>query len=123
MYNHGESIETVNETSALFVRGGGHEGDNKKKPWCDYCKKLWHTRDNCWKIHGKPPGGKKKPEKAFQAMAETSKEQQINSGHPTFAQDQIEQLLKLLQATQKTLSPDTPSFSFAQDGKTISISS
>lgn len=31
-------------------------GDQKKngRPWCDHCKRPGHTKDNCWKIHGKP---------------------------------------------------------------------
>jgi len=35
--------------------------DNKKygmkdgKPWCDHCKRYYHTRETCWKIHGRPP--------------------------------------------------------------------
>ena len=26
----------------------------KMRPWCDDCWKLGHTKDTCWKIHGKP---------------------------------------------------------------------
>ena len=28
-------------------------------PWCDHCKKPWHTRETCWKLHGKPSNWKK----------------------------------------------------------------
>ncbi|XP_035549022.1 uncharacterized protein LOC118349258 [Juglans regia] len=30
------------------------------KPWCHHCKKPWHTKETCWKIHGKPQNFKKK---------------------------------------------------------------
>jgi len=23
--------------------------------WCSYCKKPRHTKEKCWKLHGKPP--------------------------------------------------------------------
>ncbi|XP_075515435.1 uncharacterized protein LOC142550082 [Primulina tabacum] len=47
---------SANDTSALVSRGNdpGYNLDKKKKPWCDHCKKAWHTRETCWKLHGKP---------------------------------------------------------------------
>ncbi|KAK8369238.1 hypothetical protein V6Z12_A01G098600 [Gossypium hirsutum] len=27
---------------------------NKDSAWCTYCKKARHTKDRCWKLHGKP---------------------------------------------------------------------
>ncbi|KAG6503226.1 hypothetical protein ZIOFF_031949 [Zingiber officinale] len=50
------------EGSALAVRGAEFEGNRqgKQRPWCDYCRKPWHTRENCWKLHGKPAYGKRK---------------------------------------------------------------
>lgn len=123
MHSNGESGDTEKDTSALFVKGNGGE-ENRKKPWCDYCKKLWHTRETCWKIHGKPPGGKKKPERAFHtSTTETPQEQQVNSGQLLFTKDQIEQLLKMLQATHKSPSHDKASCSFAQDGEIVPMSS
>ena len=28
---------------------------------CEHCKKQWHTKDQCWKLHNRPPKGKKWP--------------------------------------------------------------
>lgn len=28
------------------------------KQWCDHCHRPYHTRETCWKIHGKPPNWK-----------------------------------------------------------------
>jgi len=45
------NLETKNiDSSALVV--AKNENDRKKKPWCDFCKKYWHTHETCWKIHG-----------------------------------------------------------------------
>ncbi|CAM8884674.1 unnamed protein product [Rhodiola kirilowii] len=109
-------VEEPVETSALFVRGS----EEKKKSWCDHCKKLWHTKETCWKIHGNPAGFKKKSERVFQAtVSETPQEDQINSGQLPFTKEQIEQLLKIIQPTQNPNSEPRhaiPSCSFAQDG-------
>lgn len=29
---------------------------NKDNVWCTYCKKPRHTKETCWKLHGKPQG-------------------------------------------------------------------
>lgn len=51
MWNSGNSSEP--KVYALALRGPDGEGEKKNKPWCDHCKKPWHTKDTCWKIHGK----------------------------------------------------------------------
>ena len=30
-----------------------HNG--KPIPNCEHCKKQWHTKEQCWKLHGRPP--------------------------------------------------------------------
>ena len=42
------------ENSALISRSTESDGERRKKPWCDHCKKPGHTKETCWKIHGKP---------------------------------------------------------------------
>ena len=39
-------------------RNSGRENqrrENKDMLWCTYCKKSRHTKENCWKLNGKPP--------------------------------------------------------------------
>ena len=53
------------ENSTLAFRGsetGGEKKNEKKteRPWCNHCKKASHTRETCWKLHGKPQNWKKK---------------------------------------------------------------
>ncbi|KAK8684106.1 hypothetical protein V6N13_040140 [Hibiscus sabdariffa] len=44
--------------SAFLTHAGSGSRSRKGRPWCDYCKKLGHLRDRCWKLHGKPSDGK-----------------------------------------------------------------
>ncbi|KAJ0010769.1 hypothetical protein Pint_33003 [Pistacia integerrima] len=34
--------------------------EDKNNLQCDYCGKPRHTREKCWKLHGKTPNGKGK---------------------------------------------------------------
>lgn len=59
------------------------------RPWCDHCKILGHTKEICWKLHGKPQ----------------TRQHIRSSGHAaetknnTFNQEQMEALQRMLQAT------------------------
>ncbi|XP_073295853.1 uncharacterized protein [Primulina huaijiensis] len=114
--NAPSAADPSSDMSALFIKrgekGAESSGDKKKKPWCDFCKIFWHTRETCWKIHGKPPGGKSpRPERALQTMADPSQEHFINSGQSPFTKEQIEQLLNLLPSSQ-----DKSSCTFVHNG-------
>ena len=52
------------ESSAMMTEGGLTMIANQRKNslekkhdevWCTYCNKPRHTREKCWKLHGKPP--------------------------------------------------------------------
>ncbi|WP_216668066.1 hypothetical protein, partial [Proteus mirabilis] len=81
------------ENFALFTKGSD-SNDRRKKPFCEHCKKLWHTKENCWKLQGKPPNVKKKIEgKGFTTTAtETTHEQTLDSWTPQFTKEQLEHL-------------------------------
>ena len=67
------------------------------KLWCVYSHRINHTRENCWKLHGRPPNWR-------------------TIGNPKeFHKLQIEQLLKLLNQSQNT-SSNIPSCTIAQKG-------
>ena len=55
------------EGSTLATRNLDEGRRSDKVPWCDHCKREWHTRETCWKLKGKPPNWKKKSGRAFQA--------------------------------------------------------
>ncbi|CAH9061826.1 unnamed protein product [Cuscuta epithymum] len=99
-----DSDNAANDASALVVRNNEQIGDQKKKPWCDFCKKLWHTRDTCWKIHGKPPGWKPKSDRALHTMVEPPAVQQVKSETAQFTQGQIVQILKMISESDRASS-------------------
>ena len=49
---------TTADSSALVVKGPQHNSFENRprrgRPWCDHCRKPGHTRETCWKLHGKP---------------------------------------------------------------------
>lgn len=82
------------------IRNPKSQGDRRKKPWCDHYKKPWHTRETCWKIHGKPPHLKKRTDgRALQTVADSSQEHHVKSSTPSFTKEQLEQLYNLFQSS------------------------
>jgi len=69
---------------------------------------YWHTRETCWKLHGRPPNVKKKGE--GRALQTTSDQESKSSSNAfQFTKEQLDQMYKLLKS-------QTPSCSIAQKG-------
>uniref|UniRef100_A0A2N9GQ49 Reverse transcriptase Ty1/copia-type domain-containing protein n=1 Tax=Fagus sylvatica TaxID=28930 RepID=A0A2N9GQ49_FAGSY len=84
--------------------------DDKPQVWCDYCNKPRHTRETCWKIHGKPANWKSsKPGDRSGRAFPTANEAEVTS----FTKEQMEHLLTLLKSNS---SSGIPSVSVAQTG-------
>lgn len=53
-----QGISTTTENSALVSRKQNFSSNDnrarKGRPWCDHCRKPGHTKEVCWKLHGKP---------------------------------------------------------------------
>ena len=112
--------EPETESSALVSRGIDLDGEKRRKP-CEYCKRPWHTRDTCWKLHGKPSNFKKKyggDGKALQTGSEDSQKQQVDSETPAFTKEQLSQLYKLFKSPQFSVNPTC---SFAQNGNVLTV--
>ncbi|XP_024024957.1 uncharacterized protein LOC112092611 [Morus notabilis] len=69
------------ESLALVSKGSDSDGEKKRKPWCDRCKKCGIPKRLAWKLHGKPPQSQKRRNKgenrALQTVNEDSQGQQI----------------------------------------------
>ncbi|RVW35073.1 Retrovirus-related Pol polyprotein from transposon TNT 1-94 [Vitis vinifera] len=77
--------------------------DNRKKikggrPWCDHCRKPGHSRETCWKIHGKPVDWKPRQplEKEGRGNHVATDEQSPQPEASPFNKEQMEMLQKLL---------------------------
>ncbi|KAG6470271.1 hypothetical protein ZIOFF_071336 [Zingiber officinale] len=107
------------EGFALAVRGA-----EKQRPWCYYCRKPWHTCENCWKLHGKRAYGKKKQgsdnklggahESRALHMNHSDPKQQSSSESFPFTKEQMEHLQKLFQS--QSLGNSNPSCALADLG-------
>ena len=113
-----KGLGVVIEGSALVTTGGGynkvvvfhHKSDERPRVWCDFCNKPCHTRENCWKIHGKPAN--LKGNKPGRAIIPTANEAETSP----FTTEQMEHLLALLKSN---LTSGTSSVSLAHTGNEL----
>ncbi|GFZ12770.1 hypothetical protein Acr_23g0011550 [Actinidia rufa] len=107
----------VNERSAMNSTKLGHTAEtnrNERQPnregvWCTYCKKPRHTKDTCWKLHGKPPnvGGKggnpgvQPRGQAHMTNAEDVHSEKINQDELETLKEEIEKLKSMLNSGGK----------------------
>ncbi|KAG6521029.1 hypothetical protein ZIOFF_018095 [Zingiber officinale] len=113
---------TIIEGSALTSTGSNiRRGTaNLRKPeeksvlWCDFCNKPRHTRETCWKIHGKPANFKSKSGEKNGRIFPTANEAMTTAS--TITKEHLEQLLALLTSNP---SSSTPNVSVAHTGNEI----
>ncbi|RVX13764.1 Retrovirus-related Pol polyprotein from transposon TNT 1-94 [Vitis vinifera] len=89
------------ESSALKTQFAPFDNCQKIKggrPWCDHCKKPGHSRETCWKIHGKPVDWKpcQPLEKEGRGNHVATDEQSPQPEASPFNKEQMEMLQKLL---------------------------
>ncbi|RVW97919.1 Retrovirus-related Pol polyprotein from transposon TNT 1-94 [Vitis vinifera] len=89
------------ESSALKTQFAPFDNRQKIKggrPWCDHCKKPGHSRETCWKIHGKPVDWKPRQplEKEGRGNHVATDEQSPQPEASPFNKEQMEMLQKLL---------------------------
>lgn len=105
-------VLVVAETTANKVANFQRKTEEKPQVWCDYCNKPRHTRETCWKIHGKPAIWKSsKPFDRNNRAFLTANE----AGTSHFSKEQLDCLLKLLKSNS---SSGISSVSLAQTGNT-----
>jgi hypothetical protein len=104
---------TPPETNALVVDAAAFKSSNQRNSsdsWCDYCHKPRHTREICWKLHGKPAhmkNGKPGPRAPRSVPTAHGVEK------TTLNNDRVEELIRLLKSSSLS---GIPNVSLAQTG-------
>ena len=112
---------TENSGSALAARGLTHQSsDNRHKkgrPWCEHCRKPGHTKETCWKIHGKPTNWKpNQSNNGSQGNTASSSETNNSAEANPFNKEQMEVLQKLFNQSGSIIGAGT----IAQKGNFLS---
>ncbi|KAI5384106.1 hypothetical protein KIW84_071211 [Lathyrus oleraceus] len=103
------------ETNALAAETTSLKSSTSQKNFsnlrCDHCNKPHHTRETCWKIHGRPSHlkGSKSGPKVHRPFPTTHEAEKTS-----LRKEQVEELIRLLNVN---FSSGTPSGSVAQTGK------
>ncbi|KAK8520902.1 hypothetical protein V6N12_004828 [Hibiscus sabdariffa] len=86
--------------------------------WCTYCKKSRHTKEKCWKLHGKPQSANmnftdKRGLARGQSKAYLSKQEEPTEQPFEFNREDIEKLKSLLESLEKPSSTGTSNLDFS----------
>ena len=121
----GESKPSISiDNSTLTAQGpettnrDDTQNPRRRNLWCDHCQRTNHTRESCWKLHGKPANGKenrtnKHESKGFQ----TSTKSAPIVSNLSLNKEQLEKLYKLLtQASSSGSITESSSSHLAQKG-------
>ena len=115
------------ETALVANQKNSRKEGEKIKVWHDYYNKTRHTRETCWKIHGKPAKNNHFLERnnhAFQAKNSQSSNLRGAETQP-FTKEQLELLHRFINQSQNNPTPN-PFSSLAQKGNflfALSVSS
>ncbi|RVW30585.1 hypothetical protein CK203_086063 [Vitis vinifera] len=114
---------SVAANAANSGRNEGKKTSEKDSLWCSYCKKNRHTRETCWKLHGKPlnffkGNGGKGVNSGYKSQANLAeiggKQQEENFGQEMeLNKEEIDKLKRFISKLEK---PEGHSY-FAQTGK------
>ncbi|XP_031127975.1 uncharacterized protein LOC116030028 [Ipomoea triloba] len=83
---------------------GGRGGGRNSTRFCDFCNKQGHTREVCWKLHGKP------------TMVNIA--QSANSDTQVISKDEYAEFLQL-KAAKTTISPDSTHIALASQSNSV----
>lgn len=106
-----EGIRTEPKENSAFMSHGSHIGSGpvttcvpntgpganpqKKRSWCDHCKKPGHSKDVCWEIHGKPVDWKPKQNRNRGIRLQLTRKKRTSQPKVKFSPQQLEKLYEL----------------------------
>ena len=91
--NLNNTVENSGVTGINASRNTAKKPDEMSCIWCDHCNRPLHTREICWKIHGKPANWKGSHEGRFSRTPAAH-----GAEYVPFNKGQMDQLLKLLKS-------------------------
>ena len=104
-----QTASPVTESSALAAHGTQYQhSDNqqrKGRPWCDHYRKPDHTRETCWKIHGKPANWKPtrvSNDRESRSNMASADEKSTPVEQTPFSKEQMEILQKMFHQSQQS---------------------
>ncbi|XP_028799232.1 uncharacterized protein LOC114754600 [Neltuma alba] len=82
---------------ALVIRGPqtSESSERKGNKWCNHCNKKGHTRDECWKLHGKPTHGKQQQRRDGKSHHASSEER--GDDGDCLTREELQMLRKMLE--------------------------
>ncbi|KAI0498121.1 hypothetical protein KFK09_021362 [Dendrobium nobile] len=99
------SAMVMNKESSWKEKGkDSSKFKDKDSLWCNYCKKSRHTKETCWKIHGKPPSkewNKKGETRSTPHANNTTSKLEAQSSLGEFNKEDINKLKRLLVSLEK----------------------
>lgn len=125
MMNDQSPAPSTLESSTLNINAyessSSQSAKRNNRPWCDHCQRLGHTRNKCWKIHGKPLDWKSskasRDGKALNTtVSDSSKPIGASSESKLFTKEQLEQLISLINSSQLSNTNNIPSTSLTKRG-------
>ena len=65
-------LTTTNPNASSTLTTTKMEDYSRDKPWCAHCNKSYHTKETCWKLHGKLTNWKPKNKREKERLAYTT---------------------------------------------------
>lgn len=112
-----KSLSTT-ESSALAAPGqqtSNVQWNRSNQPWCEHCRRTRHTKETCWKIHGKPADWKPRYSQDKDGRGNVATTETRKQSEPSpFSKEQMKLLPKMLQESFTNALTSTGTASVAQ---------
>ncbi|XP_073290956.1 uncharacterized protein [Primulina huaijiensis] len=110
------ALYSISDIQANAAKASSDSKTRKPRPYCDHCRKPGHTRDTCWKIHGKPLDWKprNKTDQTPQGNSVTSS--MLNQEQLEVIQNLINKAISIKACVPSPVPPNPNSGNVAQQG-------
>ncbi|KAI0527064.1 hypothetical protein KFK09_002660 [Dendrobium nobile] len=119
------SAMVMNKESSWKEKGkDSSKSKDKDSLWCSYCKKSRHTKETCWKIHGKSPSkewNQKAEARSTSHANNTTCKLEAQSSLGEFNKEDIDKLKRLLVSLEKPNASSSLALSGPEIGKKIGL--